>query len=117
MTALIREMVENRCQNHSKIDAKMYQNRLQKKAKRKNTKSVKTNDPPSFLLDFSKLRESKNQENLVKDALENDLKFKCDSELDFSRILVDFGAILGAKIGPKWKKNVIKKRCDFKTKL
>ena len=65
MTALIREMVENRCQNHSKIDAKMYQNRLQKKAKRKNTKSVKTNNPPSFLLDFSKLRESKNQENLV----------------------------------------------------
>ena len=95
----------------------MYQNRLQKKANRKNTKSVKTSNPPSFLLHFSKLRKSKNQENLVKNAFENDLKFKCDSDLDFLRILEDFGAILGAKIGPKWKKNEIKKRCDFKTKL
>ena len=69
------------------------------------------------MLDFSKLRKSKNQEHLVKNALENDLKLKCDSELDFFKILVDFGAILGAKIGPKWKKNEIKKRCDFKTKL
>ena len=117
MTALIREIVENRCQNYSKIDAEMYQNRLQKKAKRKNTESVNTNNPPSFLLDVSKLWKSKNQENLVKNALENDLKLKCDSELDFFRILVDLGAILGAKIGPKWKKNEIKKRCDFKTKL
>ena len=54
---------------------------------------------------------------MVKNALGNDLKLKCDSELDFFRILVDFGAILGAKIGPKWKKNEIKKRCDFLTKL
>ena len=69
---------------------------------------MKTNNPPSFLLDFSKLRKSKNQENLVKNAFENDLKLKCDSELDFFRNLVDFGAILGAKIGPKWKKNVMK---------
>ena len=78
---------------------------------------MKTNNPLSFLLDFSKLRESKNQENLVKDALENDLKFKCDSEVDFLMILMDFGTISGTKIGPKSKKNSIKKRCDFKTKL
>ena len=78
---------------------------------------MKTNNPPSFLLDFSYLRDSTNQENLVKTTLENDLKFKCDSELDFFEILVDFGAILGAKIEPKWKKNEVEKRCDFKTKL
>ena len=78
---------------------------------------MKTNNPPSFLLDFSKLRESKNQENLVKDALENDLKFKCDSELDVLRIWVDFGHILGARIEPKSKKNEIKNRCDFQRKL
>ena len=59
----------------------------------------------------------KKQEHLVKYALENDLKFKCDSDIDLFRILVDFGAILGAKIGQKSKKNEMKKRCDFKTKL
>ena len=30
---------------------------------------------------------------------------------------MDFGAILGAKIGPKLKKHEIKKQVDFKTKL
>ena len=95
----------------------MHPNRLQKKAKRKNTKSMKTNNPPSVLLDFSKLRKSKNQKNPVKNALENDLKFKCDSELEFLRILEDFGAIFGAKIAPKSTKNEIKKLCDFMTKL
>ena len=78
---------------------------------------MKTINPLSFLLDFSYLRDSTNQEHLVKTTLENDLKFKCDSEVDFLKILVDLGAILGAKIGPKWKKNEVKKRCDFKTKL
>ena len=53
------------------------------------------------MLDFSYLRDSKNQQNLVKTTLENDLKFKCDSEPDFLEILVDLGAILGAKIDPK----------------
>ena len=37
--------------------------------------------------------------------------------LRFLQILEDFGAILGAKMGPKWKKNEIKKQVDFKTKL
>ena len=77
---------------------------------------MKTNNPPLFLLDFSYLRDSKNQENLVKTTLENYLKFKCDSELDWKNI-VDFGAILGAEMSPKWKKNEIKKQVDFKTKL
>ena len=45
------------------------------------------------------------------------MKIKCDFEVDFFRISVDFGAILGPKIDPKWKKNGIKKQSDFKTML
>ena len=78
---------------------------------------MKTNNPPWFLLDLSYLREPINPDNLLKIALENHLKFKCDSELSFSRILEDFGTILGAEISPKLRKNKVKKRCDFKTKL
>ena len=66
---------------------------------------MKTNNPPVFLLDFSYLREFNKSKILVKNAFENDLKFKYGYELDFSMIFVDFGGILGCKIGPKWKKH------------
>ena len=95
----------------------MVQNRLQKGAEVKNSKSVKTINPPSFLVHFWYPRGSKIQQISLKSGVENELKIKCDFEVDFCRILEDFGAILGPKIDPKWKKNGIKKQSDFKTKL
>ena len=95
----------------------MVQNRIQKRAEVKNSKSVKTINPPTFLVHFWYPRGSKIQQISLKSGVENELKIKCDFELDFCRIWEDFGAILGPKIDPKWKKNGIKKQSDFKTKL
>ena len=95
----------------------MVQNRLQKGAEVKNSKSVKTINPPSFLVHFSYPRGSKIQQISLKSGVENELKIKCDFEVDFCRIFEDFGGILGPKIDPKWKKNGIEKHNDFKTKL
>ena len=117
ITALIRKMNENRCPNHSKIDSKMYQNQSRKEAERKNTRSVKTNNPPSFLLYFPYLRESENLENPIKNAFENDLNFEWDFGGHFLWMLVDLGTILGSKIEQKSNKNDIKKQSDFQTKL
>ena len=44
----------------------MVQNRSQNRARRKNTKSMKTNNTPSFLLDFGCLRGSKIEEKTNK---------------------------------------------------
>ena len=109
----MRKMFENGAQNLSKIDPKMVQNRLQKGAEVKNSKSVKTINPPSFLVHFWYPRGSKIQQISLKSGVENELKIKCDFEVDFCRILEDFGAILGPKIDPKWKKNGIKKKQRF----
>ena len=106
----MRKMFENGPQNHSKIDPKMLQNRLQKGAEAKHRKSVKTNNTPSFLVHFCYPRASKIQQNSLKSGVENEIKIKCDFEVDFSMILEDFGAILGSKIVRKWKKNGIKNR-------
>ena len=46
---LIRKMIEPGPQNHFKIEPKMLQNRLQKGAKGKNSKNIKTNNPLTFL--------------------------------------------------------------------
>ena len=113
----MRKMFVNGSPNHSKIDPRMPQNRLQKGAEVKNSKSVKTINPPSFLVHFWYPRGSKIQQISLKSGVENELKIKCDFEVDFCRIWEDFGAILGPKIDPKWKKNGIKKHSDFQTKL
>ena len=113
----MRKMFENGPQNHSKIDPKMLQNRLQKGAEAKHRKSVKTINPPSFLVHFWYPRGSKIQQISLKSGVENELKIKCDFEVDFCRISVDFGAILAPKIEPKWKENEIKNKSDFKTML
>ena len=76
-----------------KIDFKIVKNRLQKGAEGKNRKSVKTSNAPSFLVHFCYPRGSKIQQNSLKSGVENEIKIKCDFEVDFSQIWVDFGAI------------------------
>ena len=83
MTPLMRKMFENGPQNQSKIDPKMLQNRLQKGAGAKNRKSVKTNNPPTFFVYFSYQRKSKIKRKSLKSGLENEIKTKCDFEVDF----------------------------------
>ena len=83
ITLLMRKMLENGPPNSSKIDPKMVQNRLQKGAEVKNSKSVKTINPPSFLVHFWYPRGSKIQQISLKSGVENGLKIKCGFEVDF----------------------------------
>ena len=53
----------------------------------------------------------------MKNGIENDTKIKCDFEVHFLSIFVDFGSNLAAQIDQQMKKNCIKKGSDFKTKL
>ena len=87
----------------------MLQNRHQKGAEGKNNKSMKSINPRTFLVYFRYPWGSKIQQKYLKSGVENELKIKCDFESDVYRIFEDFGAILGPKIDPKWKKNGIKK--------
>ena len=95
----------------------MIQNRFQKRAEAKNRKSVKTNSSRTFLVHFAIRGGLKIQQNSLNRGLENEIKIKCDFEVDFSQIWEDLGAILGRKIVPKSEKKAMTKQSDFKTKL
>ena len=71
------------CPKSSKIDPKIDQNRIQKGAETKNRKSVKTNNTPSFLVHFCYPWGSKIQQNSLKSGVENEIKIKCDFEVEF----------------------------------
>ena len=53
----------------------------------------------------------------MKNGIENDTKIKCDFEIHFLGIFADFGSNLAAQIDQKSKKNGVKNKSDFQTKL
>ncbi len=59
-------MEPTRVPETDEMEAKMVQNRFQKRAQRKNGESMKTNNSQSFWLDFECLRESKIEEQMKK---------------------------------------------------
>ena len=89
----------------------MVQNRSQKRAQRKNEESMKTNNSPTFWLDFGCLRRWKIEEEIETKSVDNDSKSKGNFEADFQRIFVDFGPILEPKMDPKsqQKKTILSK--------
>ena len=67
----------------AEMEAKMVQNRSQKRAQRKNEKSMKTNNSPTFWLDFGCLRGWKIEEEIEQKSVENDSKPKGNFEAEF----------------------------------
>ena len=61
----------------------MIKNRVQKGAEGKNRKSVKTSNTPWFLVHFRYPRGSKIQQNSLKSGVQNEIKIKCDFDVDF----------------------------------
>ena len=106
-------MLENGSQNFSKIDTKVVENRSNKRAEVKKRKSVKTNNPPSFLLYFSCSGGSKINEKTLENSVENESEVKCGFEVDFWKDFLDFRSTLGPKMEPEFEKNGIKKHHDF----
>jgi hypothetical protein len=102
---MVHKILKNRPQDNPKSPSEESRSKKQEKCK---------NEQPSivfgtFLLSVG----SKILQNSLKSGVENEIKIKCDSEVDFSRIFDDFGVTLGSKIVQKSKKNGIQKQSDF----
>ena len=100
----MRKIIENGAQNLEKSVPKWIKIAFRREPMQKNRKSVKTSNAPSFLVHFCYPRASKIQQNSLKSGVENEIKIKCDFEVDVSRILEDFGAILDPKSFKKERK-------------
>ena len=81
----MRKIIENGIKNPLKINAKKVQNQLQKEAEvnKKKRSSVNTINPLSFLVHCCYPRGSKIQQHCLKSGAENEIKIKCDFEIDF----------------------------------
>ena len=100
----------------AEMEAKMVQNRSQKRAQRKNEESTKTNNSPTFWLDFGCLRGWKIEEEIEKRVS----KPIQNRRVILKRIFKGFLSILVPFWNPRWTQNQkkeIKNKTDFKTNV
>ncbi len=98
----------------AEMNAKMVQHQSQKRAQRKNGESMKTNNSPTFWLDFGCLRKSKIEEEIEKRVSKTIQNRRVISK----RIFKGFWSILVPFWNPRWthnRKKRIKNKTDFKT--
>ena len=95
----------------------MVQNRAQKEAQEEIGKSVKTNNTTMFLLDFCCPSGSNIEGKIKKIGSKTIRNWSALPKAIFEGFWSILKAILGAKMEPKSKKNGIKNKSDFKTKL
>ncbi len=108
------KMEQKRVPKPPEMEAKMVQNRSQKRAQRKNEESMKTNNSPTFWLDFGCLRGWKIEEEIEKRVS----KTIQNRRVILKRIFKGFWSFwfhFGTQDGPKIGKKGINNKTDFKT--
>ena len=108
------KMEGKRVPEPAEMEAKMVQNRSQKRVQRKNEESTKTNNSPTFWRDFGCLRGWKIEEEIEKRVS----KTIQNRRVILERIFKGFWSILVPFWNPGWtqnRKKRIKNKTDFKT--